>query len=144
MPNLVEIAENLDESAWKSMRRRRTLKAPPAKPRAKRPREKEAIVVKNNYLNKKLAGERIAEFDYSPGKCDRTYRVWCCTKRFICRAGKCDCSTRKNRSTSSTSPTRRSLPSQLGKLGEPCNYFQRTMRQIVCAGSTNVALAFVL
>ena len=40
MPNLVEIAENLDESAWKSMRRRRTLKAPPAKPRAKRPREK--------------------------------------------------------------------------------------------------------
>ena len=115
MPNLVEIAENLDESAWKSMRRRRTLKAPPAKPRAKRPREKEAIVVKNKYLNKKLAGERIAEFDYSPGKCDRTYRVWCCTKRFICRAGKCDCSTRKNRSTSSTSPTRRSLPSQLGK-----------------------------
>ena len=32
-------------------------------------------MVKNNYLNKKLAGERIAEFDYSPGKCDRTYRV---------------------------------------------------------------------
>ena len=31
--------------------------------------------MKNNYLNKKLAGERIAEFDYSPGKCDRTYRV---------------------------------------------------------------------
>jgi hypothetical protein len=75
MPNLLEIAESLDESAWKSMRRRRTLKAPPAKRRAKRPREKEAIVAKNKYLNKKLAGERIAEFDYSPGKCDRTYRV---------------------------------------------------------------------
>ena len=75
MPNLVEIAENLDESAWKTMRRRRSLRPPPAKPRAKRSREKEAIVVKNEYLNKKLAGERIAEFDYRPGKCDRTYRV---------------------------------------------------------------------
>lgn len=75
MPKLVEIAENLDESAWKPMQRRRVLKAPAAKPRAKRPREKEAIVVRNEYLNKKLAGERIAEFEYQPGKCDRTYRV---------------------------------------------------------------------
>ena len=75
MPNLVEIAENLDESVWKRMRRRRTLKPPSAKPRAKRPREREAIVVKNEYLNKRLASERIAEFDYQPGKCDRTYRV---------------------------------------------------------------------
>lgn len=75
MPNLVEIAENLDESAWKPMRRRRTLRKPAANPRAKRPREKEAIVVRNKYLNKKLASERIAEFDYRPGKCDRTYRV---------------------------------------------------------------------
>jgi Transposase DDE domain group 1 len=44
MPNLIEIAENLDESAWKSMQRRRTLRAPTAKPRAKRSRQKEAIV----------------------------------------------------------------------------------------------------
>jgi hypothetical protein len=32
-------------------------------------------VVRNEYLNKKLAGEWIAEFQYQPGKCDRTYRV---------------------------------------------------------------------
>ncbi len=32
-------------------------------------------MVRNQYLNKKLAGERIAEFDYQPGKCGRTYRV---------------------------------------------------------------------
>lgn len=75
MPNLVEIAESLDESAWKAMRRRPRLKTPRELRRAKRPREKEAIVVKNKYLNKKLAGERIAEFNYCPGKCDRTYRV---------------------------------------------------------------------
>lgn len=75
MPNLVEIAEHLDESAWKTMQRRRSLRPPSAKPRAKRSRAKEAIVAKNKYLNKKLAAERIAEFDYRPGKCDRTYRV---------------------------------------------------------------------
>lgn len=75
MPNLVEIAESLDKTAWKPMHRRRTLKKPSANPRAKRPRAREAIVVKNGYLNKKLASERIAEFDYRPGKCDRTYRV---------------------------------------------------------------------
>jgi hypothetical protein len=75
MPNLVEIAENLHESSWKTMKRRRSLKKPSAKPRAKRDRFKEAVVVKNEYLNKKLAGEQIAEFDYRPGKCNRSYRV---------------------------------------------------------------------
>ena len=75
MPNLVEIAESLDKTAWKPMQRRRTLKKPSSNPRAKRPCAREAIVVKNGYLNKKLASEQIAEFDYRPGKCDRTYRV---------------------------------------------------------------------
>ena len=75
MPKLVEIAESLDKAAWKPMQRRRGLKKPSSNPRAKRPRVREAIVVKNGYLNKKLASERIAEFDYRPGKCDRTYRV---------------------------------------------------------------------
>ncbi len=75
MPNLVEIAENLDESAWKPMRRRRSLKKPSANPRTKRKRVKEKIVEQNGYLNKQLASERIAEFDYQPGKCNRSYRV---------------------------------------------------------------------
>jgi len=75
MPKLVEIAENLGESAWKPMHRERPLRKPAARARAKRPREKEAIVVRNQYLNKTLVSEQIAEFDYQPGKCDRTYRV---------------------------------------------------------------------
>jgi hypothetical protein len=74
MPNLVEIAENLDKSAWKPMTRR-SLRKPTAKRRAKRERVKERIVEQNKYLNKKLIRERIAEFDYRPGKCDRSYRV---------------------------------------------------------------------
>ncbi len=75
MPKLVEMADNLDESAWKSLSRHRSTKPPMTHPRAKRERFKEQIVVANGYRNKKLAGERIAEFDYRPGKCNRSYRV---------------------------------------------------------------------
>jgi hypothetical protein len=75
MPNLVEIAQSLEKSAWKPMKRRRDEAKKPAKPRTKRPNYKEQIVVANEYLNKRLISESIAEFDYQPGKCDRTYRV---------------------------------------------------------------------
>jgi hypothetical protein len=75
MPNLVEIAETLDGSAWKTLDRRRTQEVPPAAQRAKRPRFKERIVERNGYLNKKLVSEQIAEFNYRPGKCSRSYRV---------------------------------------------------------------------
>ena len=75
MPNLVELAKNLDQSAWKPMKRRRLRNVTSAKRRAKRPRVKERIVEQNEYLNKKLVSERIAEFDYQPGNCDRTYRM---------------------------------------------------------------------
>lgn len=75
MPNLVKLVDELDESSWKTLHRRRPKAVPPAARRAKRPRFKEHIVVKNGYLNKKLVSERIAEFDYQPGKCDRSYRV---------------------------------------------------------------------
>lgn len=75
MPNLVAIAKSLDESAWKPLPRRRDEQQPAAKPRAKRPRYKEQIVVANEYLNQKLISERIAEFTYRPGKCQRDYRV---------------------------------------------------------------------
>lgn len=75
MPNLVQIAENLAETAWKTLHRRRSSAAPCKQRRAKRPCYKERIVVQNGYLNKTLVGEQIAEFDYRPGKCDRSYRV---------------------------------------------------------------------
>jgi hypothetical protein len=75
MPNLVEKAENLDESAWKPLSRGCSTASPTSAPRAKRERCKEQIVVAKGYRNKKLVSEQIAEFDYQPGKCDRTYRV---------------------------------------------------------------------
>lgn len=73
MPNLVEIAETLDESAWTTLRRQG--KSPRGEPRARRPNHKEAFVRDKGYKNLKLRGESCAEFDYRPTKCDRSYRV---------------------------------------------------------------------
>ena len=75
MPNLVEIAEQLDKSRWKTLRRTRKKSSATAKKRARRPRHKEQIVVAKSYLNKRLTSETIAEFGYQPGNCDRKYRV---------------------------------------------------------------------
>ena len=75
MPNLVEIAQSLDKSAWKPMKRRRDKAKMSGQSRTKRPNYKERTVIANQYINKRLVSESIAEFDYQPGKCDRTYRV---------------------------------------------------------------------
>jgi hypothetical protein len=72
MPNLVEIADNLPKSAWRVLNRKQRTAA---KPRAKRPNTKEQIVIENEYTNKRLEKEFVAEFDYSPGLCNQTYRM---------------------------------------------------------------------
>ena len=72
MPNLVEIADNLPKSAWQQLRRKPRASD---QPRARRPNTKEQVVVEREYKNKQLEQEFVAEFDYSPGKCRRTYRM---------------------------------------------------------------------
>jgi len=42
--------------------------------RAKQPRIKEAVVVERGYRNLRLFNEEVAEFDYQPGHCTRSYR----------------------------------------------------------------------
>jgi hypothetical protein len=74
MPNLYEIVENLPESAWKRLKRR------PAKPvktksRARPENVKQRIVEEREFKNIKLCDEYVAEFEYSPTKCGKTYRV---------------------------------------------------------------------
>ena len=74
MPKLVGIADSLENTAWKPLRRRRK-KLPQTSRRRRRPNYKQAVVEKNGYENKRLKQEHIAEFDYQPGKCSRPYRV---------------------------------------------------------------------
>jgi hypothetical protein len=74
MPNLVKIAEGLEERRWKVLRRRE--KRPLSGQRRQRPRNfKEEIVVENGYRNIRLQREQVAEFSYRPTKCKRSYRM---------------------------------------------------------------------
>lgn len=54
---------------------RRGKRALAEKKRAKQPRVKKQIVREREYKNIVLESERIAEFEYSPGPCKKTYRV---------------------------------------------------------------------
>lgn len=74
MPNLVALAEGLAEGLWKPLQR-------PAKyevrtePRQRPENVKERIVQERGYKNVHLQSEQVAEFDYRPTKCHKTYRI---------------------------------------------------------------------
>ena len=74
MPNLVEIAESLPETAYRDLIRpaRYTVKT---EPRAKPANIKEQIVKEREYKNIRLCSEQTAEFEYRPVKCGRSYRI---------------------------------------------------------------------
>lgn len=74
MPNLVKIADSLEESAWRPLRRRRP-DPPKTGRRRRRANHKQAVVIEKGYQNKKLKREWVAEFDYQPTKCSRSYRM---------------------------------------------------------------------
>lgn len=74
MPKLVGLAETLEKTAWRPLRRRHKEPKTTAR-RSRRPNYKSQVVVEKGYRNKRLQGEQIAEFDYQPGKCSRSYRV---------------------------------------------------------------------
>ncbi len=72
--NLVQMAENLGNKAWKPLQRKPkyTVKTQPRQ----RPRNvKEAIVKAREFENIRLRSEDVAEFDYAPGPCRRSYRI---------------------------------------------------------------------
>ena len=75
MPNLVELAENLSDSAWQELKRKSKTPHQTQQPRAKRPNFKEQFVIEKEYKNKRLEKEFVAEFDYQPVACDRKYRM---------------------------------------------------------------------
>jgi len=74
MRNLESIADNLPEGLWRPLVR-------PAKyevrtePRRKPANVKERIVAEREYKNIRLESEHVAEFEYSPTKCNETYRM---------------------------------------------------------------------
>jgi hypothetical protein len=74
MPNLYKIVENLPETAWKVLHRR-VKHAVKTTPRARPTNVKEQVVKDREFTNIRLQKEYVAEFDYSPTLCKKTYRV---------------------------------------------------------------------
>lgn len=74
MPKLVKIAESLENKAWTPLRRdpKYTVKT---QPRERPVKVKEAIVRKRGFENIGLQSEEVAEFDYAPRRCRRSYRI---------------------------------------------------------------------
>lgn len=69
-------AEDLKESDWKRLERKRSYESVTGTSRTRCQRnEKERIVQEREYQNLHLNFEDVAEFEYSPGKCSRSYRV---------------------------------------------------------------------
>ena len=71
---VVNLAEALPEQAWKPLERLARYEIATAA-RRKPERVKEGIVRFKGYKNKVLVGEDIAEIDYQPLKCSRSYRL---------------------------------------------------------------------
>jgi hypothetical protein len=73
-PKLVGLAEALGKPAWKPFEREPKYEIL-TEPRPKAFRYKEQVVVEREFENKKLVGEALAEIEYRPYQCRKTYRV---------------------------------------------------------------------
>lgn len=74
MPNLYEIVENLPQKAWKRLRRRAKYEVQTVS-RVRPENVKEQVVKERGFKNIRLVNEYVAEFKYSPTRCQKTYRV---------------------------------------------------------------------
>lgn len=72
-PVLVARSEALPRAHWRGLARvEREIKT---EPRERPENVKEQIVREKGYLNKRLQGEQVAEFEYRPGACQQSCRV---------------------------------------------------------------------
>lgn len=72
-PKLVALAEDLPEAHWRGLARApRQIKT---QPRERPQNVKEQIVRERKFLNQRLESEQVAEFEYLPGKCQKSYRM---------------------------------------------------------------------
>jgi len=74
MANLVERANSLQEEAWRPLKRRAKYHVK-TQPRRRPANVKEEVVVRRRFKNIRLDSELVAEFDYQPCACSKTYRL---------------------------------------------------------------------
>ena len=84
--NLVHIADSIPEGHWEPLKRKPKYKVKTEK--RKRPENvKERIVKERGYKNIRTNSEEVAEFDYKPGKCNKSYRVVALRKNLTVEKG---------------------------------------------------------
>ncbi|SOH02726.1 hypothetical protein KSMBR1_0209 [Candidatus Kuenenia stuttgartiensis] len=71
---LIKLAGELPEDAWKELKRKPKYKVK-TEERQKPENIKERIVKEREYKNIRLESEQVAEFEYRPEKCKKSYRV---------------------------------------------------------------------
>ncbi len=72
-PKLVGLAQSLCEAQWQGL-----VRVPPeikTEPRERPENVKEQIVRERGFLNQRLESEQVAEFEYKPGQCQKSYRM---------------------------------------------------------------------
>jgi len=72
-PTLVKLAQGLAEANWQGLVR--VAPAIKTEPREREESVKEQIVKERGYLNQRLESEQVAEFNYQPVACQKSYRV---------------------------------------------------------------------
>ncbi len=81
-------AEALEEGDWQRLRRKPAYRTLTGQTRRRfQDNEKQRIVKERGYLNLELNYEDVAEFNYQPGKCKRSYRVVALRKNISKRKG---------------------------------------------------------
>jgi len=74
LPNLKAIAEDLPARAWRPLQRPARYEVKTT-PRQRPDKVKEAVVVAREFENQRLRSEEVAEFNYRPSACRKTYRM---------------------------------------------------------------------
>jgi hypothetical protein len=84
--NLKDLAEHLDDLKYSELERppRYTIETAP---RRARERHRERIVTERRFETLKLIGEEVAEFEYRPAACTKTYRVVVLRKKLVVEKG---------------------------------------------------------
>jgi hypothetical protein len=73
-PNLKAIAEDLPAKAWQTLERPARYRVQ-TQPRQRPENVKQAVVVARQFQDLRLLAEEVAEFDYRPTACRKTYRM---------------------------------------------------------------------
>jgi hypothetical protein len=73
-PTLHVVADDLPKNTWKKLLRPARYRVK-TQPRARPAKVKERIVTERQFKNIRLIGEEVAEFDYRPLACQKTYRM---------------------------------------------------------------------